>query len=101
MKISVDGVDVLEIQDWQLTCLSYVMNIDDAKRKIVTDLSRSVLSSVAQAYDLMVINEWVPVLRDRYESLPTKDDALISLITSQPDYKDFDARQVDSETQSM
>lgn len=35
-----------------------------------------------------MLKEWLPRLKERYETLPTDDSALIAKILAEPDYKD-------------
>ena len=42
-----------------------------------------------------MFREWEPKLKQRYETLPTSDSAIIAKILAEPDYKDRVARDAE------
>lgn len=86
MKILVDDQVILELSDIQkkVICNDICSDIldDDLKRRINYILIHKYEQCLKRLKDA-----WIPVLAQRYEALPTNDDAIAQLIFSQPDYK--------------
>lgn len=86
MKFFVDNNLVLELNETQIKVLQ-----DNIKSDIfLSDIERRVNWVISHKYDVCyddLIKRWLPVLRDRFSSLPTSKDALAELIFAQPDYK--------------
>lgn len=55
---------------------------NDIKRRL-----HWVLDEKLKGSRIRLIAQWLDVMKMRYESLPSSDDALAELIFSQPDYK--------------
>ena len=77
-----------------------LFQIDASKKAVIcdsippeeldADLKRRIqwaIDSKYQACLTRLMNRWLPILQERYESLPTRVDALVALIHSQPDYE--------------
>lgn len=65
--------DLLDIEDW--INQAAVGKINNSKKRM--------------------LKEWEPRLKERYETLPTDDSALIAKILAEPDYKDRVARDAE------
>jgi hypothetical protein len=95
MKISIDDVELLTINDTQKKVMQHTISAanleDDLKRRIVWVL-------IYQRYDASfrdLKEEWMPKLTGRYPSIPTDNEQLAQLIFSQADYKDRDAKDIE------
>lgn len=78
-----------------------IINFSETKKKVIKndisddifdeDIKRRLNWVVEHKYEQSLKrlkDEWMPKLKERYESIPTNDDALAELIFSQQDYKD-------------
>ena len=96
MKISVDGQEVFSLSETQEAGIKSEIPDDifdaDMKRRLEWVLTHK----YEQCFERLK-KEWEPKLKERYQMLPSGDDAIAQLICSQPDYKDGKAKQVESE----
>ena len=96
MKISVDGQEVFSLSETQEAVIKSEIPDDifdaDMKRRLEWVLTHK----YEQCFERLK-KEWEPKLKERYQMLPSGDDAIAQLICSQPDYKDGKAKQVESE----
>jgi hypothetical protein len=96
MKISVDGQEVFSLSETQKA----VIKSDVPHDIFESDMKRRLEWVLVHKYEHCLASlkkEWEPRLKERYEMLPSGDDALAQLICSQPDYKDGKAKQLESE----
>ncbi len=86
MKISVDGQELFALSEVQQKVIKNDIHGDifdsDMKRRLQYILTHK----YERCFDRLK-QEWMPKLKDRVSSIPTDDEALASLIFSQPDYK--------------
>ena len=96
MKISVDGQEVFSLSETQKAVIKSEIPDDifdaDMKRRLEWVLTHK----YEQCFERLK-KEWEPKLKERYQMLPSGDDAIAQLICSPPDYKDGKAKQVESE----
>ena len=96
MKISIDGQEVFSLSETQKAVIKSEIPDDifdaDMKRRLEWVLTHK----YEQCFERLK-KEWEPKLKERYQMLPSGDDAIAQLICSQPDYKDGKAKQVESE----
>ena len=96
MKISIDGQEVFSLSETQKSVIKSAIPYDifeaDMKRRLEWVLTHK----YEQCFERLK-KEWEPKLKERYQMLPSGDDAIAQLICSQPDYKDGKAKQVESE----
>ena len=86
MKIYVDNNLVLELNDTQKNIIKNEINPDifvsDMERRVAWVLSHK----LDQCYSRLFAH-WLPILQQRYESLPSNKNAFAELVFAQPDYK--------------
>ena len=96
MKISIDGQEVFSLSETQKSVIKSARPYDifeaDMKRRLEWVLTHK----YEQCFERLK-KEWEPRLKERYQMLPSGDEALAQLICSQPDYKDGKAKQLESE----
>ena len=96
MKISIDGQEVFSLSETQKAVIKSEIPDDifdaDMKRRLEWVLTHK----YEQCFERLK-KEWEPRLKERYQMLPSGDEALAQLICSQPDYKDGKAKQLESE----
>jgi len=96
MKISIDGQEVFSLSETQKSVIKSAIPYDifeaDMKRRLEWVLTHK----YEQCFERLK-KEWEPRLKERYQMLPSGDEALAQLICSQPDYKDGKAKQLESE----
>jgi hypothetical protein len=96
MKISIDGQEVFSLSETQKAVIKSAIPYDifeaDMKRRLEWVLTHK----YEQCFERLK-KEWEPRLKERYQMLPSGDEALAQLICSQPDYKDGKAKQLESE----
>lgn len=91
MKISIDGKQILELNETQ----KKVIQNDIKSEDFVNDMENRVHYILTHKYERCMERlkaEWEPKLRSRMASIPTNLDALAELIFSQPDYKNRSQR---------
>lgn len=96
MKISVDDQEVFSLSETQKA----VIKSDVPHDLFEADMKRRLEWVLVHKYEHCLANlkkEWEPRLKERYEMLPSGDDALAKLICSQPDYKDGYAKRLEIE----
>lgn len=101
MKVYLDQKEVLSLSEIQREVLCYECNRDNFEDDIAQRLRWIVEHKYKEVFDAMK-DEWVPKLKNRYESIPESDVLLTQLIISQEDYKcrkkrDSDELRVTSE----
>jgi len=86
MKFYVDQTQVLELDQTQEKIIQ-----DNVKPDLfVGDMERRVAWVISQKLDQsfdQLFAHWLPILQQRYESLPSNKNAFAELVFSQPDYK--------------
>ena len=96
MKISVDDQEAFSLTETQKA----VIKSEIPEDLFGADMKRRLEWVLTHKYEHCLINlkrEWEPKLKERYQMLPSGDDALAQLICSQPDYKDGHAKRLESE----
>jgi len=91
MKISVDDVELFTLSETQ----KRVIKNDISSAIFDADMKRRLQYILTHKYEKCwerLKSHWMPVLSQRYPSVPTDQDALANLIFSQPDYKDRAAK---------
>lgn len=96
MKVSIDDVELFSISEIQKKIIAHVIPSEildaDLKRRIqwiITHLHDEIFKDVKK--------EWLPIISQRYSSIPTDESQLAELITSQPDYKNRSQRDQETE----
>ncbi len=95
MKISVDGKEVLSLNETQCNVIKNDISSDEFQ----VDIERRAAYILQHKYDQCMKrlrDEWMWKLQGRVESVPTNNDAFAKLIFSQPDYKDRKARDLEN-----
>ena len=86
MKIFVDNNLVLELNNTQKNIIKNEINPDifvsDMERRVAWVLSHK----LDQCYSRL-FTHWLPILQQRYESLPSNKNSFAELVFVQPDYK--------------
>jgi hypothetical protein len=91
MKVSVDGVDILELTDVQK---QVIMN-DIPESKFDEDMKGRLQYILTHKYEQCykrLKEEWEPKLAATMDSLPTNAEAFAKLVFAQPDYKSREVR---------
>lgn len=95
MKISVNDVELFNLSEKQKKVIKNDIHEDEFEQ----DMKRRLQWVLDHKYERCLERlkaEWMPKLKTRVTSIPTDDDALISLIMSQPDYKSRKQREAES-----
>ena len=91
MKISVNDQELFTLSETQKKVIKNDIHEDifdeDMKRRIQYIINHKYEKCLER-----LKQEWIPKIKDRFDSIPTNDDSLAQLIISQPDYKDRHAR---------
>jgi len=86
MKFYVDQTQVFELDATQQKIIQ-----DNVKPDLfVGDMERRVAWVISQKLDQsfdQLFAHWLPILQQRYESLPSNKNAFAELVFAQPDYK--------------
>jgi hypothetical protein len=86
MKFYVDQTQVYELNQTEQKIIQ-----DNIKPDLfVGDMERRVAWVISQKLDQsfdMLFSHWLPILQQRYESLPSNKNAFAELVFAQPDYK--------------
>ncbi len=94
MKISVDGVDLFELNETK----KLVIQNNVAKEDFEADMKRRLQWVLMHKYDECfkeLKNEWDPKLAiNGIEMIPTDKDKYAQLVFKQPNYKDRSARKL-------
>lgn len=94
MKISVDDVEILTLNDTQ----KKVIKNDIPDELFEEDMKRRILYILIHKYDQCLRRlkeEWIPKLKDAgVKSIPTDDSEFAELVFSQPNYKSRSEREV-------
>ena len=96
MKISVDDQELFSLSETQKSVIKSEIPHDE----FAADMKRRIEWVLTHKYERCferLKKEWEPKLKERYQMVPSGDDALAQLICSQPDYKDGHAKKVESE----
>jgi len=92
MKISVDDEELFTLSDTQKKVIHNDINEDifneDMKRRL-----QYILTHKYERCFERLKNEWMPVLKERMQSIPTNDDDLAEVIFKQPEYKSRKMRE--------
>lgn len=91
ITISINDNLVMTIDDNMIKMMQY----DNPSAEITNIITKSVLAGandVLNRSKTALQNIWLPILFNRYESIPTAQNAIGNLIYSQEDYKDYDQR---------
>lgn len=86
MKFSIDGKEICSLSEFQEQIIYYCT----AESELYEYMEHSISSMTANLYKSsfdQLINDWIPIMAQRYDMLPTNQDVLIKMIFSQPDYK--------------
>lgn len=91
ITVSVDSDVILTIDNTTLKVLSY-NNPKATLKSILTNAIITFVNTKVEDSKNSLKAEWMPKIQARYDTMPTKDLALGTLIFSEPDYKDYDQR---------
>lgn len=91
ITITVDGTDIMTITDIQLKLLAYDFPKVGLKERLINHIKNSINTRLNDTKNDLQ-NDWLPIIRSRYNSMPTQDADIGQLIFSQPDYLDYDGR---------
>lgn len=95
MKISVNGVDLFELNDLQKKVITDEISTDIFEEDMKRRLQWVLMHKYERCYERLQ-KEWLPRLAENgVQSIPVDRDELIQLIFDQPDYKDRAARDAD------
>jgi hypothetical protein len=86
MKISVDGVDLFTIEEHQKKAMIHFLEGENFEE----DMKRRIQWVITHKYEQCLkkmVDEWLPKLKERYDSIPSKDADLVDKITSESDYQ--------------
>jgi len=95
MKISVDGLDLFELKEWEkkviLNDIPSALFEDDMKRRL-----EYILKHKCERCYARLEAEWLPKLRadPKVTSIPADKEAFVAFVTARPDYKDRSARDL-------
>jgi hypothetical protein len=95
MKIKVDDVELFSLSETQKSVIKSEIPYDEFD----ADMKRRIEWVITHKYERCfqrLKKEWEPKLKERYTMVPSSDDAIATLICSQPDYKDGYAKKVES-----
>lgn len=96
MKVTVDGVDLVEVSAMQKKVMEYEIPAE----KLEADLKRRLLWVLDHKYQQIFARmkkEWEPkLIASGVKSLPTDKDAYAQLIFDHHDYKDRSTRDAES-----
>lgn len=93
MKIKIDDKELFEIKDHHLKGFLHIYE-KEIHLKEIEDTIKWHIQSYCSSGMKKIIDDWLPRMKQRYDSLPTKDEDLINLITSQDDYLSFSEKQM-------
>lgn len=99
MKIKIDNDVIYELSE----TMKNIIKNDIEGEIFEEDMKRRVHWVLSHKYEQCMKrlrNEWEQKLKDRYESLPSADEALAELIFSQPDYKNKTKRNIKQSSES-
>jgi hypothetical protein len=91
MKIKVDNVEILELNETQKKVIKNDILEDAFEADMKMRLKYILINKYERCLERLK-SEWIPRLKDRIQSIPTNDEALAELIFSQPDYKNRSQR---------
>lgn len=86
MKIQIDGKDFFEISDYQYRVMCNEVNEKLFYYEIETLIKFTLDNRFNECYKNLM-NEWMPKLSERMDSVPTNPEKLVDLIISQKDYQ--------------
>jgi len=89
ISIKLNDVEILNVSELDIKVLEYILKKDEINDRVSFLLSDSILSEIKKAKNILT-GDWVPKIRERYDSMPTQDNDIGVLIFSQPDYQDKD-----------
>lgn len=91
INISVGNQVIMTINDDQINVMAYSFSKAGLQQLVISNLVNILNQKLAEG-KLNLQNDWLPIIRSRFNTMPTQDLALANLIFSQPDYKDYDSR---------
>ena len=86
MKISVGGQVIFELSETHKKLMLDSVTEENFGEDLIRRLRWGWVQKIEPCFK-RVTEKWLPILKQRYESLPSDDDKLLELIFSQPDYK--------------
>lgn len=89
--ISVDGEAVKTISDDEINMMAYSYSNSIINQLFISNIVGVCNIKLLEARDILQ-KDWVPKIRQRYDTMPTQDEEIAALIYSQEDYKDYDDR---------
>lgn len=89
--ISANGNTIYTITDDMIMAMQYSMSKSTIQNAILSIIQSDIDSYINKAKQNLS-DAWLPLIRARYDTMPTKDADLGKLIFSQPDYLDYDGR---------
>jgi hypothetical protein len=99
MKVILDGILLFEITETEKKLFEYYIKADDFREEISRRL-RWVFDENIKDISQRMRSEWDKKLEENgATALPIKLDDYVSLVTSQPNYKDRSARQAEEDAE--
>lgn len=91
IEISVDDIVIMTISDDELSMMAYSFPKEGIKDIIINNILNVVNQKLEEGKKNLQ-DDWVPKIRKKFNSMPTQDQDIATLIYSQSDYKDYDSR---------
>ena len=92
MKISVDGKEVLNLNETKKKVIMNDINADEFKADMERRTKHIIMHKYEQCFKRLK-DEWEPKLKaNGVQSIPLDNDAFATLVMSQPNYKDRKVR---------
>jgi hypothetical protein len=92
MKVTIDNEVVYEVTDTIKKVLEYDMPSSTIHEEVCRRAAWAVDVKKSACWE-EICRVWMPILSERYPSLPTDWEELAKVVFSQPDYQDRDARE--------
>lgn len=91
ITISVDDEEIIVLDDGLIKMMEYSFPKDKLKDIFINNILDIVNKKISEGQS-NIQKDWIPKIRSRFNSMPTKDNEIAALIFSQPDYEDYDER---------
>lgn len=91
ITISINDNVIITLDDATLQLLNY-NNPSAEINNIIANGIGSFVNSLVDQSKKQLQAEWIPLIRQRYNEMPTQDNDIAALIYSQPDYENYDQR---------
>lgn len=94
MKISIDGVEIFTLSETQKKVIQNDINVENFFEDIAGRLQYILSHKYERCHERMV-KEYMPILENRVQSIPTNKETLAELIMAQPEYKNRSQRDAE------